>query len=112
MKPLPLKRLLSFFLPFLLFSNFGCYQYKLLQTDASTSTLSETKQVYSYFWGIRSPRIETTNCGTNGFDRVVVRTSVGNSLVTILTLGIVSPMKVQWECAKDPPVSDKFSPDN
>ena len=83
----------------------GCYQYKLLQNDQTTATLPETRLVYSYLWGIKSPTIRVDNCGGNGFDRVVVKTNFVNSFVTLITLGIVSPMRVYWECAPDPPTS-------
>ena len=102
MKPSPNRpsRLLPFI--FILFTVSSCYQYKLYQRDATTASLPETKLVYSYFWGIKSPEIKIADCHGNGFDRVVVKTNLVNSFVTIISLGIVSPMRVYWECAKDP----------
>lgn len=42
-------------------------------------------------------------CGNEGLTRVEVRRNLGQGLVTILTLGIVSPVTIYFYCAKPPP---------
>lgn len=42
-------------------------------------------------------------CGRQGLDRVEVRRSLGQGLITLLTLGIVSPATIRYQCKKPPP---------
>lgn len=41
-------------------------------------------------------------CPTNLIDEVRVRQSLGESLVTVLTLGLVAPARIEYRCAKIP----------
>ncbi|WP_431199764.1 Bor/Iss family lipoprotein [Mucilaginibacter sp. P25] len=57
------------------------------------------------FWGaIQSPkRIVTPICdslGSNGMAEVTVKNNFGYSLLTVVTLGIWSPARVEWKCGK------------
>jgi Bor protein len=82
----------------------GCYRYEVLRSDEPISTNLKTQRVYSFFWGALESKstFKVGNCAEgNGLQRVIIRTNFGSTLVTFLTLGIVAPMKVQWECGKD-----------
>lgn len=41
-------------------------------------------------------------CGKQGLDRVEVRRSLGQGLVTLLTLGLISPATIHYQCKKPP----------
>ncbi len=87
----------------LLFSN--CYSYRVAtQAQAGTET-SKTITAHSLFWGlIKKPtEIHTPVCDSlqiNGLAEVTIKSNFGYSLITVLTLGIWSPMKLEWKCGK------------
>ena len=86
----------------MLFSN--CYSYRVA-THAQPGTEFQTRTAHSFFWGlVQSPKeIATPICDSlnaNGVSVVQVQNNFGYSLITVLTLGIWSPMKLQWKCGK------------
>ena len=67
--------------------------------------VSATVKAASLFWGLaQSPKqLLTPNCdslGLNGMAEVRMRTNVGYIFLTVITLGIYCPMKVEWKCSK------------
>ncbi len=59
----------------------------------------------SYFWGLlKKPKdIYTPLCDSlqvNGMSDVTISSNFGYSLITVVTLGIWSPIKVQYKCGK------------
>jgi len=85
-----------------LFSN--CYSYRIA-THAQAGTEFQTTTAHSFFWGlVQKPReISTPICDSlnvNGVAVVQVQNNFGYSLITVLTLGIWSPIKLQWKCGK------------
>jgi hypothetical protein len=90
-----------------LFTN--CYSYRIA-THAQPGTEFQTRTAHSFFWGlVQSPKeISTPICDSlnvNGVSVVQVQSNFGYSLITVLTLGIWSPMKLQWKCGKPCQVS-------
>jgi hypothetical protein len=88
----------------ILFSS-SCYTYRVTtQAQAGTETFSAP--AHSFFWGlVKSPKndIHTPVCDSlesNGVSEVTVKTNLGYSIITVVTLGIWCPMKVEWKCAK------------
>ena len=87
-----------------LFSN--CYTYRVATQAQAGTEVTNTVTAHSYFWGlIQKPPdfIHTPICdslGVNGMSEVTVKTNFGYALITVATLGIWSPMKVQWKCSK------------
>ena len=43
---------------------------------------------------------ELDSLEVNGVAEVTMTTNLGYALITVLTLGIWSPIKVQWKCSK------------
>ena len=81
----------------------SCYQYRILTTAPDPSTEYKKQVLWSYAWGIwRNPKDFTVNncIDSTGIDEVVVTRNPGSVLLTIVTLGIVSPVTVQWKCHK------------
>ena len=83
----------------------SCYSYRVAtQAQAGTET-SKPITAHSFFWGLlKSPKeIHTPVCdslGTNGMAEVNIRNNFGFSLITVATLGIWSPMRIEWKCSK------------
>jgi hypothetical protein len=91
----------------LLFTN--CYSYRIA-THAQPGTEFQTRTAHSLFWGlVQSPKEITTpicdSLNVNGVSVVQVQNNFGYSLITVLTLGIWSPIKLQWKCGKPCQVS-------
>ena len=83
----------------------SCYSYRVAtQAQAGTETL-KTITAHSLFWGlVKSPKeIHTPVCdslGSTGMAEVNVKTNLGFSLITVATLGIWSPIKLECKCSK------------
>ena len=67
----------------------------------SVSTAVESEVVHAYFWGMIEPVIEPNNCHGTALAKVTAKTNFFYSLGTVITLGIWTPMEIQWRCAKD-----------
>ena len=83
----------------------SCYTYRVAtQAQAGTET-TVTITTHSYLWGlIKSPKeIHTPVCdtlGSNGMAEVTIKNNLGFALITVATLGIWCPMRLEWKCAK------------
>jgi hypothetical protein len=91
----------------ILFAN--CYSYRIA-THAQPGTEFQTRTAHSFFWGlVQNPKEITTpicdSLDVNGVAVVQVQNNFGYSLITVLTLGIWSPIKLQWKCGKPCQVS-------
>ena len=49
-------------------------------------------------------------CETNLLSEVRVRTSLGQALITVLTLGLVQPSRVEYRCSKLPTQEGEIKP--
>lgn len=86
-------------------STTSCYHYRVLTTNSDPATEYQKKVVYSYLWGmINSPKdFVVPNCNNNNaLDEVRVTTNLGYSILTVVSLGIFSPLEVKWRCHKPP----------
>jgi hypothetical protein len=98
------KQALAFLLAVtILFSS--CFTYKVATHAQAGSELSKPVTANAFFWGLiqKPAQIQTPVCdslGVNGMSEVTVKTNFGYALITVVTLGIWCPMKVQWKCSK------------
>lgn len=53
-------------------------------------------------WGAVEERNVADRCETNILSEVRVRTTLGQALITVFTLGLVQPAEVQYRCSKLP----------
>ncbi len=105
MKRKPGNYAISLLLVIVLFSTESCYHYRVLTTESDPATEYQSKVVYSYFWGlVNNPKdFVVPNCNNkNALDEVRVTTNYGYSILTVITLGIFSPIEVKWRCSKPP----------
>ncbi|MDN3547349.1 Bor/Iss family lipoprotein [Mucilaginibacter aquaedulcis] len=82
----------------------SCYTARVA-TQAQAGTEVSSQRVNFYFWGlVQSPKRVTTpicdSLGVNGMAEVTVRNNFGYSLLTVVTLGIWSPTRIEWKCGK------------
>jgi hypothetical protein len=85
----------------------SCYTARV-ETKAQAGSEVSHQNVNFFFWGaIQSPkRIVTPICdslSSNGMAEVTVKNNFGYSLLTVVTLGIWSPARVEWKCGKPCP---------
>jgi Bor protein len=83
----------------------SCYSYRVATHAQAGTGLSKPVTAHAFFWGLvqKPPQIRTPVCDSlqlNGMSEVTVKTNFGYALITVITLGIWSPAKVQWKCSK------------
>jgi hypothetical protein len=89
----------------------SCYHYRISTVNKDPSTTYRKKTVNSFFWGLVQKRqngidVVAADCDSlklNSLDEVRVSTNLGYALITVATLGIWSPMTVEWKCPKPCP---------
>lgn len=82
----------------------SCYTARVA-THAQAGTETSGQTVNFFLWGaLQSPKRVTTpicdSLGANGMAEVTVKNNFGYSLITVITLGIWSPTRLEWKCAK------------
>jgi hypothetical protein len=82
----------------------GRYHYRVINTHNEPGTEYKDTVIRSYLWGLinKPQNFHVPNCTDTcaAIDEVVFSKNFGQSLLTLITLGIVSPVKVQWKCHK------------
>ena len=100
----PGKRLLHFLILLsIVVSLQACYHYRVINTNNDPGTEYRDTVMHSFLWGLvnKSQNFHVPNCPENSaLDEVVFSKNFGQTLLTLITLGIVSPVKVQWKCHK------------
>ena len=89
----------------------SCYTYRVATQALPGTETSGTMTAHSFFWGLAQKPVEihTPVCdslGVNGVAEVTMKTNLGYALITVVTLGIWSPIKVEWKCSKPCKKSD------
>ena len=82
----------------------GCYHYRVttIEGDGGASTEYQKKVLWSYCWGlVNKPRdFVVPNCDSTALNEVRYTTSFGYAFVTVASLGLLCPTKVEWKCHK------------
>lgn len=60
--------------------------------------------VWTYAWGLVQPKDVNPACDAsfNHLNMVEAKTNIGFLLLSAVTLGVVVPMKIKWDCAPPP----------
>jgi hypothetical protein len=81
----------------------GCSTTKVITLNdcADAVNLRKDTIVYHYFWGLKQVADIKPGCDErfNHLNGVSVKTTPGNILLSVITLGIVVPQKFSWCCA-------------
>lgn len=79
----------------------GCAQHRLIVARPNPTGESTVVNSTAFAFGTVQPRT-VAECNTNLIDEVRVHQNLGQALVTILTLGAVMPVRMEYLCAKVP----------
>ncbi|MEP7252718.1 MAG: hypothetical protein ABI683_10070 [Ginsengibacter sp.] len=68
------------------------------------------KTTWSFAWGLVQPKDINPKCDPrfNHMNNVVVKNNLGFALISVVTLGIVMPQRVEWCCAPYSPPTDSL----
>jgi hypothetical protein len=83
----------------------GCAHYRVQAPGAAGAgaTEPEGEVLWSLAWGIVQEQPRVDNCQDQALAEVTQSTNLGFALVSVLTLGIAMPQRVEWRCAKAQP---------
>ena len=89
----------------LLLATAGCASNKIHGPDkwADANAVPERRTVWTFAWGLAHQNIDAGKCQGPGLGEVTVKSNLGYSLISVLTLGIAMPVTIEWRCAKDSP---------
>lgn len=70
-------------------------------SDTFANNPLNQRTTWSFAWGLVQPKDINPKCDArfNHLDQVTVKNSLGFALITVFTLGIVMPQRVEWSCA-------------
>jgi hypothetical protein len=77
------------------------------QPQNMPSTEWESKTLKSFAWGLWREDLPVTNCRLAngqrlGIEELRIERSLAQTLLTVLTLGLVAPIQVSWRCCRPP----------
>jgi hypothetical protein len=84
----------------------GCYHYRVSGEEVPVGSEAKQATLWSSLWGTQQQNINTgQTCLSNPTAEVTMSSNFGYALLTVLSLGFVAPIDVEWKCAKDSPTS-------
>ncbi|WP_299436248.1 hypothetical protein [uncultured Aquimarina sp.] len=85
----------------------NCMSTRVVSEYDSDSVAKHTKTSWSYAWGLVTPKDIDPDCESKKMNSVTSSTNLGYILISAITIGIVVPQTVTWECAPvDTPIED------
>lgn len=79
----------------------GCYHVRTVADVESQRDANPTKTTaWVLWWGLSQPRIVAPECRSGALQDVRTSTNLGYAFLTVVTLGIVCPLDVEYTCAK------------
>lgn len=79
----------------------GCATHRLVEPHPNPYGEPHRVNSVAFGWGAVQKRT-VTQCDNSLLDEVRVKQNFGQSLISVLTLGIVMPTSVEYVCAKTP----------
>ena len=77
----------------------SCYTYRTQAPD-QIAVADSSAIAWSFAWGFINQQPKITNCNGQAFSEVTVKSNLAFDLLTVITLGAVSPKKIEWHCAE------------
>ncbi len=79
----------------------GCYHNRISLPDKwAPATEVHRKTVWSFFWGAEQQNIYPNECQGEGLAEVTVSRNFGDLVISVLSLGMASPVTIEWTCSK------------
>jgi hypothetical protein len=77
------------------------------QPQNMPGTELKSKTLLSFAWGLWRQDLPVTNCRLSngqrlGIEEIRVGRSLPQMLITLVTLGLVAPIRVSWRCCRPP----------
>jgi hypothetical protein len=88
----------------LLLGTAGCATNRITRPNNwAPATQVDGRTVWTFAWGAFQQNINPTNCLGPGLAEVTVKSNLGFSLISVLSLGTAMPVRIEWRCAKKSP---------
>ncbi len=79
----------------------SCYNVRTVaNVEAQRDANPQDTTVWVYCWGLAQPRVVAHECKSQALQDVRTSTNLGYALITVVTLGFVCPLTVEYTCAK------------
>src|ERR1700682_1399873 len=94
----------------LMLADAGCSTNRIARPDQwAPATDVQRRTVWTFAWGAWHQDIQPNDCLGPGLAEVTVKSNLGYSLISVMTLGFAVPVTIEWRCAKKSPTSaDNF----
>lgn len=79
----------------------GCYHYRVAAANSAPADDGHSATKHALVWGLLEEGTTEPNCQGNGLAEVEASTNFGFVLLSVVTLGVWVPQKLEWKCAKD-----------
>lgn len=93
-----LKRKFSFVLILFLLTATSCMNMRVVSYYDSDNIQPHEATKVTLFWGLLQARDIPAECESNSLCSVTAQTNIGFILLSAVTVGIVVPQKVLWQC--------------
>lgn len=79
-------------------------------SDTFANNPLNRKTTWSFAWGLVQPKDINPKCDArfNHLNMVTVKNNLGFALISVVTIGIVMPQRVEWDCAPYSPPTDSL----
>jgi Bor protein len=77
----------------------SCYHYRAQAPTVPPKTEPEREVVWSFVWGLAQEMPTIDNCQGQALAEVHMSTNFAFALLTVVSIGFVSPQIVEWRCA-------------
>jgi hypothetical protein len=82
-----------------------------MRVESDTMLVTRTRvTIWSFLWGIGKKGRSRLECDGQGLQEVTLTSPPHYTLITIVTLGLASPKRLQGKCAKATPAPGSFRP--
>jgi hypothetical protein len=79
-------------------------------SDTFANNPLNKKTTWAFAWGLVQPKDINPKCDSrfNHLDMVTQKNNLGFAVISVLSLGIVMPQRIEWSCAPYSPPTDSL----
>ena len=78
----------------------GCAHFRISPENISPATLEQHRLVRTVGWGAKEPLVTPSNCNGQGLASVMITVRPRDTVLSIVTIGLVRPAVIEWTCAQ------------